>query len=85
MLSLRWRGQRGRGRASRSAARTTRDGGWYSSLEPEDLKAQVRENLAHLGLDALDAVNLRLPAGRNGHESVAGPPDALAELDAARS
>jgi aryl-alcohol dehydrogenase-like predicted oxidoreductase len=61
-------------------ARRTSDGGWYSSLEPRDLKAQVRENLAHLGLDALDAVNLRLPAGNTGHESIADQFGALAEL-----
>jgi len=61
-------------------ARRTSDGGWYSSLEPQDLKAQVRENLAHLGLDALDAVNLRLPAGNTGHESIADQFGALAEL-----
>ena len=61
-------------------ARRTGDGGWSSSLEPEDLKAQVRENLAHLGLDALNAVNLRLAAGSTGHESIADQFGALAEL-----
>lgn len=40
-------------------ARRGADGGWNPSLAPEDLKAQVRENLQHLGLDALDVVNLR--------------------------
>ena len=41
-------------------ARRGADGSWRPSLEPADLMAQVRENLAHLGVDALDAVNLRL-------------------------
>jgi pyridoxine 4-dehydrogenase len=41
-------------------ARRGDDASWIPSLEPEDLKAQVRENLQHLGVDALDAVNLRV-------------------------
>ncbi len=61
-------------------ARRGDDGSWRSSLEPEDLKAQVRENLAHLGVDALDAVNLRLWAEGTGRESIAEPFGALAEL-----
>ncbi|MFF2849777.1 oxidoreductase [Streptomyces sp. NPDC058001] len=44
------------------------DGNWVMSREPESLKAQVHDNLAHLGLDALDVVNLRLG-------SVEGPAD----------
>ncbi|WP_326834336.1 oxidoreductase [Amycolatopsis rhabdoformis] len=43
-------------------ARRGPDGAWIPSLEPEDLKAQVRENLQHLGLDVLDVVNLRVGA-----------------------
>src|SRR6266702_4530195 len=39
-------------------ARRGRDGSWYPALEPDDLKAAVRENLGHLGVDALDVVNL---------------------------
>jgi len=50
-------------------ARRTRDGGWRPSLEPGDLRAQVRDNLQHLGVDTLDVVNLRLSA-----EGTAGPP-----------
>lgn len=61
-------------------ARRGEDGSWRSSLEPGDLKAQVRENLAHLGVDALDAVNLRLRAEGTGRESIAEPFGALAEL-----
>ncbi|MFF1632388.1 oxidoreductase [Leifsonia sp. NPDC058248] len=41
-------------------ARRAADGTWLHVLDPEDLKLQVRENLEHLGLDALDVVNLRL-------------------------
>ncbi|MFJ6568694.1 oxidoreductase [Streptomyces sp. NPDC091292] len=36
------------------------DGAWVMSREPESLKAQVHDNLTRLGVDALDAVNLRL-------------------------
>ncbi|WP_405675518.1 oxidoreductase [Streptomyces sp. NBC_01511] len=41
-------------------ARRTDDGGWIPALKPTDLKTQVQENLRHLGLAALDVVNLRL-------------------------
>ena len=61
-------------------ARRGPDGSWRPSLEPADLVAQVRENLAHLGVDALDVVNLRLSAHGTGEESVAEQFGALAEL-----
>jgi aryl-alcohol dehydrogenase-like predicted oxidoreductase len=61
-------------------ARRGEDGSWRPSHEPADLKAQVQENLAHLGVDALDAVNLRLRAEGTGRESVAEPFGVLAEL-----
>ena len=61
-------------------ARRGADGSWRPSHDPADLRAQVRENLAHLGVDALDAVNLRLRAEGTGRESVAEPFGALAEL-----
>ena len=61
-------------------ARRGADGSWRPSLEPADLVAQVRENLAHLGVDALDVVNLRLSAHGTGEEPVAEPFGALAEL-----
>ncbi|MFF0764917.1 oxidoreductase [Streptomyces sp. NPDC003737] len=62
-------------------ARRAADGRWVPSLDPADLKAQVRENLTHLGLDTLDVVNLRV----GGHdapdeESLAEQFGALAEL-----
>jgi pyridoxine 4-dehydrogenase len=57
------------------------DGGWPPALAPEQLRQAVHDNLANLGLDALDVVNLRLggfdrPAGG----SLAEPFSALAEL-----
>ena len=61
-------------------ARRGEDGSWRPSHDPADLKAQVRENLAHLGVDALDAVNLRLRAEGTGRESVAQSFGVLAEL-----
>ena len=61
-------------------ARRTGDGGWRPSLEPGDLKAQVRENLQHLGVDTLDVVNLRLSAEGTGEESVAEEFGTLAEM-----
>jgi len=35
-------------------------GGWPPALAPHELRQAVHENLAHLGLDALDVVNLRV-------------------------
>ncbi len=61
-------------------ARRTGDGGWRPSLEPGDLRAQVRENLQHLGVDTLDVVNLRLSAEGTGEESVAEEFGTLAEM-----
>jgi aryl-alcohol dehydrogenase-like predicted oxidoreductase len=61
-------------------ARRGPDGSWRPSLEPGDLVAQVRENLAHLGVDALDVVNLRLSAHGTGEEPVAEQFGALAGL-----
>jgi len=61
-------------------ARRTRDGGWRPSLEPGDLRAQVRENLQHLGVDTLDVVNLRLSAEGTGEESVGEEFGTLAEM-----
>ncbi|MFI1411040.1 oxidoreductase [Streptomyces sp. NPDC020707] len=41
-------------------ARRGDDGAWIFVREPEQLKAQVRENLQRLGVAALDVVNLRV-------------------------
>jgi pyridoxine 4-dehydrogenase len=56
-------------------------GGWPAARAPHQLRQAVHENLDHLGLEALDVVNLRL-GGYGGPEpgSVAEPFSALAEL-----
>ncbi|MFG3203487.1 oxidoreductase [Streptomyces sp. NPDC048192] len=41
-------------------ARRGADGSWVLSRHPEDLKAQVYDNLRNLGVEALDVVNLRV-------------------------
>jgi pyridoxine 4-dehydrogenase len=62
-------------------ARRDEAGGWIPSLDPEDLKAQVRENLQHLRLEVLDVVNLRLGSTEGtSEESIAEQFGALAEL-----
>ncbi|MCM3298346.1 oxidoreductase [Streptomyces sp. NPDC058947] len=62
-------------------ARRDDTGGWIPSLTPADLKAQVRENLQHLGLDTLDVVNLRTAALEgSSDDSLAEQFGALAEL-----
>ena len=57
------------------------EGGWPHAREPEQLRQAVHDNLTHLGLDALDVVNLRL-GGLDSPEpgSVAEPFTALAEM-----
>jgi aryl-alcohol dehydrogenase-like predicted oxidoreductase len=77
-------------------ARRGPDGSWRPSHDPADLRAQVHENLEHLGLDVLDVVDLRISAEGSGEDSIAEsfstvaglrkhglslPPDAIAELD----
>jgi aryl-alcohol dehydrogenase-like predicted oxidoreductase len=56
-------------------------GGWPHAREPEQLRAQVHDNLRHLGVDVLDVVNLRaggLEAPEPG--SIGRQFEALAEL-----
>jgi aryl-alcohol dehydrogenase-like predicted oxidoreductase len=62
-------------------ARRGADGSWVVSLHPADLKAQVHDNLRHLGLDVLDVVNLRV-AGHDvsDDEPLSAQFGALAEL-----
>ena len=57
------------------------EGGWPQARAPEQLRAQVHDNLDNLGLDALDVVNLRV-GGLASPEpgSVAEPFTALAQL-----
>jgi len=62
-------------------ARRDEQGGWPHARTPAELRAQVHDNLRHLGLDALDVVNLRvggLEAAEPG--SLAEQFEALAEL-----
>ncbi|WP_329551379.1 oxidoreductase [Streptomyces sp. NBC_00696] len=62
-------------------ARRGPDGGWIMSRHPEDLKAQVYDNLRNLGLDVLDVVNLRLGNQDTADEESIGEKfGALAEL-----
>ncbi|HTT58879.1 MAG TPA: oxidoreductase [Acidimicrobiales bacterium] len=35
-------------------------GGWLPAMSPDELRSAVHDNLSHLGLEALDVVNLRL-------------------------
>ncbi|MHA6760929.1 oxidoreductase [Streptacidiphilus sp. PAMC 29251] len=60
--------------------RRSASGGWITALDPADLKAQVHENLRHLGLETLDVVNLRTAAFDGDGSSVAEPFSTLAGL-----
>jgi pyridoxine 4-dehydrogenase len=56
-------------------------GGWPTAREPDQLRRAVHENLEHLGLDALDVVNLRMGGLQDPEPgSIAEPFGALAEL-----
>ncbi|MEU5539232.1 oxidoreductase [Streptomyces sp. NPDC020362] len=62
-------------------ARRGADGSWIVSRHPEDLKAQVYDNLRSLGVETLDVVNLRLgDMDTPNEDSVAEQFGALAEL-----
>jgi pyridoxine 4-dehydrogenase len=57
------------------------DGGWPPAREPADLRRSVSENLANLGLEVLDVVNLRLGNAQGPQPgSLAEPFETLAEL-----
>ena len=62
------------------------DGAWIHARTPDQLRAQVHDNLRNLGVDALDVVNLRVGGGSDGHSpvpgSIAEPFGALAALRA---
>ncbi|HYZ57493.1 MAG TPA: aldo/keto reductase family oxidoreductase [Streptosporangiaceae bacterium] len=57
------------------------EGGWPQQRAPEQLRAQVHDNLENLGLDVLDVVNLRV-GGFDSPEpgSIAEPFTALAQM-----
>jgi pyridoxine 4-dehydrogenase len=54
-------------------------GGWLSAMSPDELRSAVHDNLRHLGLEALDVVNLRLGESHHPGE-LADTFGALAEL-----
>jgi pyridoxine 4-dehydrogenase len=57
------------------------DASWNAALSPKDLTAAVHSNLKHLGLDALDIVNLRIVAPISPDaKSLAEPFEALVRL-----
>jgi aryl-alcohol dehydrogenase-like predicted oxidoreductase len=65
-------------------ARRPPDGSWVPALSGDDLITAVHENLQHLGLEALDVVNLRSPAVDTPTDaSLAEPFSVLAELQEA--
>ncbi|HVB50627.1 MAG TPA: oxidoreductase [Acidimicrobiales bacterium] len=56
-------------------------GGWPPALAPEQLRKGVLDNLEHLGLDALDVVNLRVGGFDSPADASIGEPfTALAQL-----
>ena len=62
-------------------ARRTPEGEWPEALSPAELRQAVHDNLEHLGVEALDVVNLRMPGFAAPVErSLAEPFGALAEL-----
>ena len=62
-------------------ARRDENGGWPPARTPDELRAQVHDNLRRLGLDVLDVVNLRV-GGLDAPEpgSIAEQVEALAQL-----
>jgi aryl-alcohol dehydrogenase-like predicted oxidoreductase len=65
-------------------ARRDPDGSWPHARSPRELHEAVHENLEHLGLEAIDVVNLRM-GGMQGPEegSIAEQFEALAEMQQA--
>src|SRR5437764_8413922 len=62
-------------------ARRTADGDWPEALSADELRQAVRDNLDHLGLDAIEVVNLRMPGFAEPVErSLAEQMETLAEL-----
>jgi pyridoxine 4-dehydrogenase len=56
-------------------------GGWPEARSPDQLRQAVHDNLDHLGLEALDVVNLRVGGfGSPIEESIAEPFSVLAQL-----
>jgi pyridoxine 4-dehydrogenase len=62
-------------------ARRTAEGDWPEALSPDELRQAVQDNIDHLGVDALDVVNLRMPGFAEPVErSLAEPFGALVEM-----
>ena len=62
-------------------ARRTPEGEWPEALSPDELRRAVHDNLEHLGVEALDVVNLRMPGFAAPVErSLAEPFGALAQM-----
>ena len=63
-------------------ARRGSDASWLPAYSPEELAQAVHDNLANLGLDALDVVNLRIMFDTHGpaEGSIEAPLTVLAEL-----
>jgi pyridoxine 4-dehydrogenase len=62
-------------------ARRDENGGWPPARTPDELRAQVHDNLRRLGLDVLDVVNLRVGGFEVAEPgSIAPQFEALAEL-----
>ncbi|WP_215550506.1 oxidoreductase [Amycolatopsis sp. CA-230715] len=61
-------------------ARRGDDASWIPAVSPEELRAQVHANLDHLGVDALDVVNLRRSTESTRDDSIAEQFGVLAEL-----
>jgi aryl-alcohol dehydrogenase-like predicted oxidoreductase len=62
-------------------ARRTPEGEWPEALSPDELRQAVHDNLDHLGVDAMDVVNLRMPGfAEPVQRSLAEPMETLAEL-----
>ena len=65
-------------------ARRGADASWIPAMSPAELKSAVHDNLRHLGLDALEVVNLRIMGRVHGpaEGSIEAPLTVLAELQA---
>jgi aryl-alcohol dehydrogenase-like predicted oxidoreductase len=62
-------------------ARRTPDGGWPEALAADELRQAVHDNLDHLGVEAMDVVNLRMPGfDRPVERSLAEPLETLCKL-----
>lgn len=63
-------------------ARRTPDKAWHPAMSPEELRSGLEDNLRHLGLEAMEVVNLRFMGSGHGPSegSIAREFEVLAEL-----